>query len=290
MSSCQCGAGRAGFGFSFSCNPVTLNSRKTASQLQKRAGTILAAVINVLMLSGPVYQQVALIFSLRRTWFWRQSVPLNIHWGPGGDMLSGNCSRNVNKRSSAGKSLAESTFNFVPWVQRLLPWAACWYFCLQEFIVVVEVKIGLVKIKDAWSLQLNPETNPNEELVEVQNTSAFFFLILLFLLIPAGNRNRSSERAFECFWPSKAHKAACKRLVKILIRFSEQERSKKSHKVETRNEHMRSWCDRDFFFGFVVNGNLSAGLQQISEAKFLSQASCSHTSPTPDRHLNKDFS
>lgn len=32
---------------------------------------------------------------------------------PWGDMLSGNCSRNINKRSSAGKSLAECTFNFV---------------------------------------------------------------------------------------------------------------------------------------------------------------------------------
>lgn len=204
-------------------------------------------------------------------------------------MLSGNCSRNVNKRSSAGKSLAKSTFNFVPWVQRLLPWAACWHSCLQKFIVVVEVEIGSVKIKDVWSLQLNPEANPNEELVEVQNTSAFFFLILLFLLIPAGNQNRSSERAFEYFWPRKAHKAACKHLVKVLARFSEQERSKKSHKVETRNEHVRSWCDRDFLFGFVVNGNLSAGLPWISEAKFLSQTSCSHTSPTPDRHPNKDL-
>lgn len=50
--------------------------------------------------------------------------------------------------------------------------------------------------------------------------------------------------------------------------FSEQERSKKSNKVEMSKEYKRSWCDQDFLCGFVVNGNQSAGLEWISEVTF----------------------
>lgn len=51
--------------------------------------------------------------------------------------------------------------------------------------------------------------------------------------------------------------------------FSEQERSKKSNKVEMSKEYKSPWCDQGFLCGFVINGNQSAGLQWISEVTFL---------------------
>lgn len=98
---------------------------------------------------------------------------------PWGDTLSDNYSWNVNKRSSAGKSLAECTFNFVPWVHGLLPWADCKEFiCLQKFIIVEEPEKGSIKIKNVRSLQPNPGANPNHGLLEVQNVMSFSFSYL----------------------------------------------------------------------------------------------------------------
>lgn len=117
--------------------------------------------------------------------------------------------------------------------------------------------------------------------------SAFFFLMLIFLLIPARNRNRNSVKPSECCWPCKEQKAACKHLVNASDMFSAQERSKKSNKDEMRKKHMRSWCDQYFVFCFVVNENLSAGLQWISEAIFffvgLLQLNLSSSWQTPEQ-------
>lgn len=62
-----------------------------------------------------------------------------------------------------------------------------------------------------------PRSKPKSWVVRGTKQSAFFFLILL--VIPLGNRNRSSERPFECFCPSKKEKAACKHLVKVSASF-----------------------------------------------------------------------
>ena len=98
----------------------------------------------------------------------------------------------------------------------------------------------------------------------VHFSSSYFF----FLLIPVGNRNRSSERPFECFWPSKEQKAACKHLVNHLSGFQSNKDPLSPIKLRWAKSTSDLGSDQDFLFGFVVNGSLSTGLQRISEAIF----------------------
>jgi len=74
------------------------------------------------------------------------------------------------------------------------------------------------------------------------------------------------------------------------VRFSEQQRSTKSNKVEMSKEHIRSWEWPRLFIWFCSQWESINRTSANFWGNLLCPASCRYSYPTPDRPVNRDLS